>query len=1110
MFFIFTFLGASTLQAGLASRFLTWIYKDLLKLALYAAESSLSENYYVYEQIHGTTGGVVNEDSVEYSQSTTLDSKDTIAVYRIRKLGPSESSNSKMTIGSLTLNVSDPDYDYGYGIWHVNDGSYTHKNYGSINIENFTVNPAINCKQHVAGILQENDMYISGDVNIGNADIHLKANYGSTAYIILQEPNAFISGNVNIKGSIRGTAFKQPDGTLKTDEGFCDVAGIRGGSYNGNIALDLTSTTDYGRAYGVYLEDSSTAKTINGTTETPNKLDITSYYGASAIGIMSEGATITDGISYNNITVYSNAHGSKYEEVDAAAVGIHLAEGSVIGKKGITHVNINATSYAGIAAGIVYNNTNKDALYLSNLNISSNSSHGGRAVALAFDNPENIEVNSSVLTVSALGRVYGLAFGKDVSGETDSMDGAVAVFSKLTKDSHGVDITNSEICANSIGTTNDLSQGMLNNAYALYLEANSSYSLIGNSFSASSAYTDAIGAYVSDNSYVTNVKKITVNASYHKAIGIEISGASYFDGSASNTELYVKAHENAYGVLAQNDGTNVKGLGNVTVESLSTNAYGAHISDNASVNNALSFTVTAKDNGDAYGMYIDNASGSASSITATSNNKAYGVYLTSKSSSFSADNITVNTDGGVAYGVYTAEDLSDAISTNMTINNKNKAFGLYYSDETLGEKESVAFYNSAKKNSTGIKLSTDTTITVNVNGTDDAYGVYLANTTEDISTLNISNIETSSNGNSFGVYLNGSKLSSISGAITAISNGTEAIALKINENSQVADMSASTTSIAYANSTSAVARGIEISNKFANINVNKDVSASLYSGTATPSENQNAIGIHIVDANKVSIASRVRAHCGFDSQKGIAVQTHSANEIIFNNAILETPSSEGIAMKSVDVDMNFSGTASFYGDLLSGTSENKNDINAKSGQFSVEAKNIVAKNLVLGSENKSGEVETAQIKLTRNTNLDIDNVVLYANSTEDLSSIHIYNFNTNFDSNQVTLNLIISEATQWEEGAKLRIIELDVDRYGTISTLNNLTEENISITLAGVELDKEYFSYSLEMDHNDSDKLVMFGVITLGDLSSIPEPSTYAIIFATIALAAVMYRKRKA
>ncbi|MBQ9759502.1 MAG: hypothetical protein IJW12_07015, partial [Opitutales bacterium] len=564
-----------------------------------------------------------------------------VAGYYIKDLYPEASNSSYIDVKSVSVSSGNDSLEAICGIYRVQGGVGAQQDFGSVSVsESFSVSYSGE-NASVAGIWQKGSdtsepPYIRGSVKLNGLDISATGS-GATAYGIFQDGNAHINGNVELHGNVVGA----------------NAIGIKGGYYGGNIAADLTVTAKNGSSAGIYLTQSagSLDGALGASGGAMTAAALTVKASADAVGILlggestfdsagnvtgeTKGGNVSGAFANYNITVLSTS-----ADPENMAVGVYMHNGASVGS--MSDLNITATSYVGPSAGFVYDNSGTEAMSVgesrtvSRLNITAETigvttDSCGRAAGIVIGKEVDFTLDDSAITVKpGSGRdSYGLAYGKDVSGDAENggnaNDGGVGVFNHTKKDSSGLNITNSQFTAYAYGTAERTAS-----AYGLYLVGDSSYSMTGNSFTAMTSGGNAYGLYATGTATVSNLTTVSAKESQH--------------------------------------------------------AYGVYLDGSASVDAATLTEIVSESN--------------------TVDGSAFGIYKASAESSFN--------------------NFSGKISLE-TFNPKNAVYGLYYSDAALADGASVAVYNAATNDSSGISLSENVSVEINNKSADNTtYGIYVS------------------------------------------------------------------------------------------------------------------------------------------------------------------------------------------------------------------------------------------------------------------------------------------------------------------------------------------------------------------------------------------------
>ena len=104
-------------------------------------------------------------------------------------------------------------------------------------------------------------------------------------------------------------------------------------------------------------------------------------------------------------------------------------------------------------------------------------------------------------------------------------------------------------------------------------------------------------------------------------------------------------------------------------------------------------------------------------------------------------------------------------------------------------------------------------------------------------------------------------------------------------------------------------------------------------------------------------------------------------------------------------------------------------------------------------------------------------------------------------SNTASITLAEGEIANFDN---LTLYLEDIDKLGETINLSNILSDNLSVVLAALE---ENDVVTIQFGSEIFSALV--GENGIATITSVPEPSTYAMIFGAIALGFVAYRRRK-
>ena len=687
-----------------------------------------------------------SNDAGHYSGDTI------VAGYHIKDLYPEASNSSEINVKNVSVSSRYDGLATVCGIYHEQGGNGAQQKFRFIKITESLNVSYFGENANVAGFWQRgvdgdgNDKgeppYISGDVILNNLLIE-SHNTSGTSYGIYQDGTAHIDGDVKLNGSVAGgKAF-----------------GVKGGTYGGNLsaALDIRAYTE--DAVGIYLDRK--AGSLNGLTDadgnvvsTGEKAKLTVKAPGDVIGISlggkstldengneiseTKGGTVSGAFANYDITATSTS-----QDPEKMAVGVYMHNGASVGS--MSDLTISAKSNVGMSAGFVYDNTGTETMsvgeVLSRLNISvetvgqSDSDDYGRAGGIVIGKDVDFTVDNSSISVKPGGArdSYGLAYGKDVSGETTESDGGVGVFNHARRDSSGLTITNSQFTAYAYGAP-----GITPSAYGLYLEGdNEAYHMPGNSFTAIAAGGNAYGFYATGRVSVSNLKSFSAVDSQY-AYGVYLDGYATIDAtgltniiSESNT-----VDGSAYGIRFAETATSALFqcfTGNIAVKSFYGNAYGAYLEgagklDLSTATISVKRTESASDyvttvtpenrsssagNSDFYGVYAKGYTGSlnlkGSTITLTGTGNAYGIYDENTNMTLTeSTKVSVSGTGNV-YGAYVASGevtLAGTITATREGDGTGKLVGLW-----TGTDASVSL-NGATITTAGDALASDGTMSL--------------------------------------------------------------------------------------------------------------------------------------------------------------------------------------------------------------------------------------------------------------------------------------------------------------------------------------------------------------------------------------------------------------
>lgn len=623
------------------------------------------------EGIIFTTGGGYSNDDV-------------VAGYHIKDLYPEASNSGHIEVKGIEVGSSYEGKEAVCGIFHEQAGNGARQGIGEIAVSEKLKVWYSGANANVAGIWQKGDgtsqpPYFYENVLLNGVDISAWGT-DSTAYGIVQDGNAHIDGNTELHGSVSssgGNAF-----------------GVRGGNYGGNILADLTVQAGNGSAAGIYL--TQTAGGIDGSvgadgTKITNadgsakKATLNVTASADAVGIFlggestfdedgnvtgeTQGGNVSGAFANYDISVKSTS-----QDPENMAIGVYMHNGASV--VSMSDLKISATSYYGPAAGFVYDNTGTGTMSvgatLSRLDISAEtyvlaeSPDSGRAAGIVIGKAVDFKVDASSITVKpGNGRDgYGLAYGRDVSGETYATDGGVGVFNYESKDSSGLEITNSQMVAHTYNTPTRKA-----NAYGLYLTGEATYAYAGNEFTAISEGGVAYGLYAAGESQASNIKTLTAKDS-HVAYGVYLLGAAKVDATTLE-KITVASNSvggNAYGIFIDksSEGEFSNFTGEIDVRSFYGTAYGAYVNGSGTWNlGAETINVKRTENSDDF-VSVKNEDKIGSSSVSGESETAYGLYVTD-TAKVSVKHINVSGTGkliGIWAGTNTTVSLLDGATIN--------------------------------------------------------------------------------------------------------------------------------------------------------------------------------------------------------------------------------------------------------------------------------------------------------------------------------------------------------------------------------------------------------------------------------------------------------------
>lgn len=677
---------------GTAIRWLIHYIERMAKLEKFLIEAVIGATdgvgakvtIYGFHNEEQTGDGIIFTAGGEYSGDSI------VAGYYIKDLYPEASNSGYISVKKVEVSSSYSNKDAVCGIFHEQGGIGAQQDFGSVTVtERFKVSYSGE-NASVAGIWQKGSdtnepPYIRGSVKLNGLEISATGSE-STAYGIFQDGNAHIDGNVELRGTVsstNGNAF-----------------GVKGGLYKANIFANLTVTAGGGSASGIYLD--RTAGSLDGapsaddTTVAVAELKVTA--SADAVGILlggestfdedgnvigeSKGGNVTGALSNYNITATSLS-----ANPDNMAVGLYMHNGASVGS--VSNLTISAISYCGPSAGFVYDNSGTETMSVGSgvtgIKITAESFLGnndscGRVSGIVIGKAADFTVDSSAITVKPAGgrNSYGLAYGKDVSGETDESDGGVGIFNHTEKDSSGLNITNSQFTAYAYGTMEKTPS-----AYGLYLVGSSTYAMAGNSFTAIASGGNAYGLYAAGTSTVSNLTTVSAKESQH-AYGVYLDGSASVD-AATLTEIVSESNTvdgSAFGIYkasAESSFNNFSGKISLKTVNPKNAVYGLYYSDAALADGASVAVYNAETN--------DSSVSLSENVSVEINNESpdnttYGIYV-SGSQTVSTPSIKISVSGsgnGDIYGAYVASGdvtLAGTISATREGGGTGKLVGLW-------------------------------------------------------------------------------------------------------------------------------------------------------------------------------------------------------------------------------------------------------------------------------------------------------------------------------------------------------------------------------------------------------------------------------------------------
>lgn len=445
--------------------------------------------------------------------------------------------------------------------------------------------------------------------------IDLNSTNGSAYGVLIWDGTGINSGVINNTGDIIA-------------EGGSEVAGIyvydNSGSITNDGSINLNSTNS-GNATGIFIENENSGTIIN----------------TGEIVAISAGGNATGIYTYENSGSITNSGSIDLNTTGGAAYGINVDEESDNGNTGtITNSgSIRAESSSSDASGIYtgYNSpdgniTNTSSGTITVISNMEGSSAGG--IVISDTNEGEINNLGSINATSTVGSAYGISVGTnetyailnnegDIIAEgrsdtfgiyTGSNNGTIShsgtIEASTTDDgtAYGIYMSNNSGTVTTDGSI--YAHSVNGSAIGIYIDGDNSGNINANdSIIATSTDGDVIGIYAYNNqssSTITNNGTINVDSEYGSATGIEISNSN--DGTITNNSI-------------------------INADSIYSDAYGIRAGFSSSphtIANDGDIEVGTTD-GNAYGIYIDNATNSAvtnsgSIIVDSTNNDAYGIY----------------------------------------------------------------------------------------------------------------------------------------------------------------------------------------------------------------------------------------------------------------------------------------------------------------------------------------------------------------------------------------------------------------------------------------------------------------------------------------------------
>ena len=357
-----------------------------------------------------------------------------------------------------------------------------------------------------------------------------------------------------------------------------------------------------------------------------------------------------------------------------------------------------------------------------------------------------------------------------------------------------------------------------------------------------------------------------------------------------------------------------------------------------------------------------------------------------------------NTVDGSAFGIYKASaessfnNFSGKISLE-TFNPKNAVYGLYYSDAALADGASVAVYNAATNDSSGISLSENVSVEINNKSSDNTtYGIYVSgNQTVSTPSVKIS-VSGSGNGDIYGAYVASGHLT-LAGTISATREG-------------------------------------DGTGKLVGLWAGTDASVSLNDATITTAGD--------------ALAS--------DGTMSLASVGQSAAQISGNVSVAEK-------------------------------------LHFTQGAFSLNAGTISAKTWEIGSSDASGNVTTASVTLTANTEFAGNEMIFYVKDPQTRAAqdgvISVADGAT-LAALATTISVVLDHNSTYEKGDVITLVSGNAS-FDKI--------ENVEVLQNGVTLNSAFYTY---------------GNVAGGwGITFIPEPSAFGLLAGTLALALVASRRRR-